>query len=85
MRTFTRTALTAAMATTLSLGANAQVNPTEKDRDILSREYTGKVYGDYLQDAQRFAWALFDVYLEGDGQGLLTLCRARLRHQCLFR
>ncbi|MCX5750525.1 MAG: anaerobic ribonucleoside-triphosphate reductase [Candidatus Saganbacteria bacterium] len=32
-------------------------------------QYTGKVYGDYLKDAQRFAWALFDVYMEGDGSG----------------
>jgi len=32
-------------------------------------EYTGKVYGDYLKEAQRFVWALFDVYKEGDGSG----------------
>lgn len=32
-------------------------------------EYTGKKYGDYLKEAQRFAWALFDVYLDGDGTG----------------
>ncbi len=32
-------------------------------------EFTGKVYGDYEKDAQRFAWALFDVYKEGDGTG----------------
>ncbi|MBN2374414.1 anaerobic ribonucleoside-triphosphate reductase [bacterium] len=32
-------------------------------------EYTGKTYSEYIQDAQRFAWALFDVYKEGDGSG----------------
>jgi len=28
--------------------------------------YTGKTYGDYEKQAQRFAWALFEVYKEGD-------------------
>ncbi|MFH1347986.1 MAG: anaerobic ribonucleoside-triphosphate reductase [Candidatus Margulisiibacteriota bacterium] len=32
-------------------------------------EYTGKTYADYLDESQRFAWALFDVYKEGDGSG----------------
>ncbi len=32
-------------------------------------EYTGKTYGDYEKQAQRFAWALFDVYKEGDAAG----------------
>jgi len=32
-------------------------------------KYTGKTYADYLPEAQRFAWALFDVYAEGDGSG----------------
>lgn len=32
-------------------------------------EYTGKKYGDYLKEAQKFVWALFDVYKEGDGSG----------------
>jgi anaerobic ribonucleoside-triphosphate reductase len=32
-------------------------------------EYTGKKYIDYAQDAQRFAWALFDIYIDGDGTG----------------
>ncbi|MEE8638513.1 MAG: anaerobic ribonucleoside-triphosphate reductase, partial [Candidatus Margulisiibacteriota bacterium] len=32
-------------------------------------EYTGKTYADYIEEAQRFAWALFDVYREGDGSG----------------
>jgi len=32
-------------------------------------EYTGKTYDDYLPEAQRFAKALFDVYLEGDAMG----------------
>ena len=32
-------------------------------------EFTGKTYSDYMKEAQRFAWALFDVYLEGDGSG----------------
>ncbi|HIJ79019.1 MAG: anaerobic ribonucleoside-triphosphate reductase [Desulfobulbaceae bacterium] len=32
-------------------------------------EYTGKTYGEYEKQAQRFAWALFEVYKEGDAQG----------------
>lgn len=32
-------------------------------------QYTGKTYADYIEDSQRFAWALFDVYKEGDGSG----------------
>ncbi len=32
-------------------------------------EYTGKTYGEYEQEAQRFVWAIFDVYKEGDGGG----------------
>jgi ribonucleoside-triphosphate reductase len=32
-------------------------------------ELTGKTYSDYMKEAQRFAWALFDVYLGGDGSG----------------
>jgi ribonucleoside-triphosphate reductase len=32
-------------------------------------KYTGKTYADYLPESQRFAWALFDVYREGDGSG----------------
>ena len=32
-------------------------------------EYTGKAYKDYAKTAQRFIWALFDVYLEGDASG----------------
>ncbi|KPJ69001.1 ribonucleoside-triphosphate reductase [candidate division WOR-1 bacterium DG_54_3] len=32
-------------------------------------EYTGKNYADYIGESQRFAWALFDVYREGDGSG----------------
>ena len=32
-------------------------------------QYTGKTYADYIQESQRFAWALFDVYREGDGSG----------------
>jgi ribonucleoside-triphosphate reductase len=32
-------------------------------------EFTGKTYSDYAKEAQRFAWALFDVYMEGDGSG----------------
>ncbi|MDD5772572.1 MAG: anaerobic ribonucleoside-triphosphate reductase [bacterium] len=31
--------------------------------------YTGKTYAEYLKPAQDFAWALFDVYKEGDGVG----------------
>lgn len=30
---------------------------------------TGKTYSEYQREAQRFAWALFDVYMEGDGTG----------------
>ncbi len=32
-------------------------------------QFTGKTYSDYIKEAQRFAWALFDVYQEGDGSG----------------
>ncbi|MBW2108269.1 MAG: anaerobic ribonucleoside-triphosphate reductase [Deltaproteobacteria bacterium] len=31
--------------------------------------YTGKTYGDYEKEAQRFVWKLFEVYKEGDGAG----------------
>lgn len=31
--------------------------------------FTGKTYAEYSQEAQRFAWALFDIYKEGDGTG----------------
>ncbi len=31
--------------------------------------YTGKVYADYLKEAQTFATAMFEVYKEGDGAG----------------
>jgi anaerobic ribonucleoside-triphosphate reductase len=30
---------------------------------------TGRTYSDFQHEAQRFAWALFDVFLEGDGTG----------------
>jgi ribonucleoside-triphosphate reductase len=32
-------------------------------------EYTGKKYRDYLPEAQRFVWAIFDVYKDGDASG----------------
>jgi len=32
-------------------------------------QYTGKKYGDYIAEAQKFVWCLFDVYLDGDGTG----------------
>jgi anaerobic ribonucleoside-triphosphate reductase len=32
-------------------------------------EYTGKTYGDYVDESQRFVKALFEVYMEGDGSG----------------
>ncbi|GAB4256424.1 MAG: anaerobic ribonucleoside-triphosphate reductase [Deferrisomatales bacterium] len=32
-------------------------------------EFTGKTYGDYEKEAQRFVWNLFDVYREGDACG----------------
>lgn len=31
--------------------------------------YTGKTYGEYEKEAQRFAWKLFEVYKDGDGSG----------------
>ena len=31
--------------------------------------YTGKTYEGYTKEAQKFVWALFDVYKEGDGTG----------------
>ncbi|MFH0796106.1 MAG: anaerobic ribonucleoside-triphosphate reductase [Candidatus Omnitrophota bacterium] len=32
-------------------------------------QYTGKTYAEYQKEAQKFAWALFDVYSQGDGLG----------------
>ncbi|MBM3313296.1 anaerobic ribonucleoside-triphosphate reductase [candidate division WOR-3 bacterium] len=32
-------------------------------------EYTGRKYHEYLKEAQRFVWAIFDVYKEGDAKG----------------
>lgn len=32
-------------------------------------EFTGKTYGEYLKESQKFAWSMFDVYSEGDGSG----------------
>ncbi len=32
-------------------------------------EKTGKNYSDYIKESQRFAWALFNVFMEGDGSG----------------
>jgi anaerobic ribonucleoside-triphosphate reductase len=32
-------------------------------------EYTGKTYGEYQADAQRMAWAIFDVFRNGDATG----------------
>lgn len=32
-------------------------------------KYTGKTYAEYEKEAQRFVWAIFDVYKEGDGAG----------------
>ncbi|MCX8021845.1 MAG: anaerobic ribonucleoside-triphosphate reductase [Syntrophorhabdaceae bacterium] len=34
-----------------------------------SGKFTGKTYGDYEKEAQRFVWKLFEVYKEGDGSG----------------
>ena len=31
--------------------------------------FTGKTYGEYEKEAQRFAWSLFEVFKEGDGAG----------------
>lgn len=32
-------------------------------------KFTGKTYAAYEKEAQKFIWALFEVYLEGDGAG----------------
>jgi len=32
-------------------------------------QYTGKTYADYIGLSQKFAWLLFDVFMEGDGSG----------------
>lgn len=32
-------------------------------------EFTGKTYAEYAEEAQKFIWALFDVYREGDAVG----------------
>ncbi|MBI5015889.1 MAG: anaerobic ribonucleoside-triphosphate reductase [Deltaproteobacteria bacterium] len=32
-------------------------------------EFTGKTYGDYEKEAQRFVWLLFEVFREGDASG----------------
>jgi anaerobic ribonucleoside-triphosphate reductase len=32
-------------------------------------EFTGKTYGEYLGQSQRFVWSLFDVYRDGDAVG----------------
>jgi ribonucleoside-triphosphate reductase (formate) len=32
-------------------------------------QFTGKTYGEYEKEAQRFVWKLFDVFKEGDGAG----------------
>lgn len=32
-------------------------------------KYTGKTYGEYLAESQKFVWQLFEVYREGDGSG----------------
>jgi len=34
-----------------------------------SGQFTGKTYGEYEKEAQRFVWKLFEVYKEGDGAG----------------
>ena len=32
-------------------------------------EFTGKTYSHYLKESQQFAWALFEIFKEGDGSG----------------
>ncbi|UCC66721.1 MAG: anaerobic ribonucleoside-triphosphate reductase [Deltaproteobacteria bacterium] len=32
-------------------------------------EFTGKTYKEYMEEAQRLIWALFEVYSDGDGAG----------------
>jgi hypothetical protein len=49
MRKFAIAPLLFTLAATASVGVNAQVNPTEKDAELLSREYTGKVYSPYAE------------------------------------
>jgi ribonucleoside-triphosphate reductase (formate) len=34
-----------------------------------SGKFTGKTYGEYEKEAQRFVWKLFEVFKEGDGAG----------------
>jgi ribonucleoside-triphosphate reductase (formate) len=34
-----------------------------------SGQFTGKTYGEYEKEAQRFVWKLFEVFKEGDGAG----------------
>ncbi|MEW6266949.1 MAG: anaerobic ribonucleoside-triphosphate reductase [Thermodesulfobacteriota bacterium] len=46
-------------------GGEYVVNPDEASRD--QKPYL--TYADFEKQAQRFVWALFDVYLEGDGAG----------------
>ena len=49
MKNIAAASLLAALATAAGPGVYAQVNPTEQDRDLLSREYTGKVYSPYAE------------------------------------
>ena len=43
-------------------------------------EKTGKTYRDYLTDAQRFAWAIFEVLKKGDARGMPFLFPRPLIH-----
>ncbi len=49
MKKFAIAPLMISLAATASMCVNAQVNPTEKDRAQLSREYTGKAYSPYAE------------------------------------
>ncbi|MCP5190434.1 MAG: DUF3604 domain-containing protein [Pseudomonadales bacterium] len=49
MKNIAAASLLAALAAAAGPGVYAQVNPTEQDRDLLSREYTGKVYSPYAE------------------------------------
>ena len=66
MKKLVNASLLAALAATVSLGVNAQVNPSDKDKVILSKEYTGKVYSPYAD--RDFATGVYfgDTHLHTD-------------------
>jgi hypothetical protein len=66
MKNLVNASLLTALAATVSLGVNAQVNPSDKDKVILSKEYTGKVYSPYAD--RDFATGVYfgDTHLHTD-------------------